>query len=231
MIYSNTKMATFLCRPNRFIARVIVEGREETVHVKTTGRCGELLKEGAVVILEEAANPDRKTRYSLIAVYKGDVLINIDSQVPNTVVYEGLLEGRIGEISDITSLSREVVFGNSRFDLCFESGGRRGFLEVKGVTLEENKAALFPDAPTERGRKHLLEMIRAVEERYLGCILFLIQMKGVEYFSPNIIRDPKFSRALSLAFEKGVMILAYDSVVTKNGITIGSPVEVRLEQP
>ncbi|AFQ44205.1 DNA/RNA nuclease SfsA [Desulfosporosinus meridiei] len=228
MKYSSVKIARFIRRPNRFIAHVIVDNNEEIVHVKNTGRCREILQEGAMVILEEAKNTGRKTKYSLIASYKGDVLINIDSQVPNLVVFDGINEGKIKEFREVTQLSKEVIYGNSRFDLYFESNDQRGFIEVKGVTLETEGIAMFPDAPTQRGCKHIYEMIKAVEEGYAGFIFFLIQMKGVNYFTPFEIRDPEFTKALRLASEKGVTILAYDSIVSEDGITIGTPVEVRL---
>lgn len=229
MKYSTIKPAIFIRRPNRFISHVIVDGREEIVHVKNTGRCKEILKEGASVILEKAANTNRKTSYSLIAAYKGDVLINIDSQVPNAVVYESIMKNKIKELQNISKLKREVTYGNSRFDLYFESNNQKGFIEVKGVTLEAEGVAMFPDAPTERGRKHIYEMIKAVEEGYYGVIFFLIQMKGVHHLTPNTIRDPKFAEALKLAKEKGVIILAYDAVVRVNEIVIGDPVSITLE--
>jgi sugar fermentation stimulation protein A len=225
--YASIKTAQFIKRPNRFIAHVIVDNKEEIVHVKNTGRCKEILQEGTTVILEKSDKLERKTRYSVIAAYKGDVLINIDSQVPNMVVYQGLLEGKIKEIQPVTKLSREVVYGNSRFDLYFEASGQRGFIEVKGATLETHGISMFPDAPTQRGCKHVHEMIKAVEEGYAGYILFLIQMKGVQYFTPFEERDPEFAKALKLAHEKGVTILAYDSIVFEDEISIGSPVEVR----
>ncbi|MDF2907063.1 MAG: sugar fermentation stimulation protein [Herbinix sp.] len=228
MNYNKIISATFLQRPNRFIAHVLVDGKEEIVHVKNTGRCREILQPGTTVILEEATNPERKTKYSLIATYKGEVLINIDSQIPNAVIYEAIKKNLIKELPEVTKLSREVVYGNSRFDLYYEAGEQRGFIEVKGVTLEEDGVAMFPDAPTERGAKHIYEMIKAVEEGYAGCIFFLIQMKGPCYFTPNKIRDPKLAQALSMAKDKGVMILAYDSVVTENGIVIGLPVRIEL---
>lgn len=229
MKYLAVKPATFISRPNRFLSHVNLNNREEIVHVKNTGRCKEILKEGATVILEEAANPNRKTSYSLIAAYKEDVLINIDSQVPNAVVYESILLNKIKELQNVTKLKREVTYGNSRFDLYFEADNQKGFIEVKGVTLEVEGVAMFPDAPTERGCKHIYEMIKAVEEGYRGFLFFLIQMKGVKYLTPNEIRDPNFTKALRLAKEKGVTILAYDSVVREDEIIIGDPVKVRLD--
>lgn len=228
MKYSNMKTATFLHRPNRFIAHVLVDGKEEIVHVKNTGRCKEILREGTTVIIEEAANTQRKTKYSLIAAYKGEALINIDSQIPNVVVYESIKNNLIKELPMVTKLSREVVYGSSRFDLYFEVGKQRGFIEVKGVTLESDGIAMFPDAPTERGTKHIYEMIKAVEEGYAGYIFFLIQMKGINYFTPNRIRDPKLAEALYIAKERGVHVLAYDSVVTEDGIALGAPVCIQL---
>ncbi len=229
MKYLDIKTAKFIKRPNRFIAHVLVDNHEEIVHVKNTGRCKEILIEDTEVILEAGNNPERKTKYSIIAAYKEDVLINIDSQVPNKVVYEGILDHRIDEIKEITKLSREVVYGNSRFDLYFETKEKKGFIEVKGVTLIEDGIALFPDAPTKRGCKHIYEMIKAVEEGYAGYIFFLIQMKGVRYFTPHTIRDPEFAAALKLAREKGVTIIAYDSFVAKDEIRIASPVEIHIE--
>jgi sugar fermentation stimulation protein A len=229
MKYTRVKTATFISRPNRFLSHVLVDGQEEIVHVKNTGRCREILIEGTTVILEASTNINRKTKYSLIAAYKGDILINIDSQVPNMVVYEGIIDEKIKEINNITKISREVCYGNSRFDLYFESNGQKGFIEVKGVTLESDGIALFPDAPTERGCKHVYEMIKAVEEGYAGYIFFLIQLKEVKYFTPHVIRDPKFAIALKLAKEKGVTILAYDSEIHEDEITIGSPVEIIIE--
>lgn len=226
--YSSIKTGKFIKRPNRFIAHVIIDNKEEIVHVKNTGRCREILQENTVVILEEAKNPNRKTKYSVIAAYKGDVLINIDSQVPNTVVYEGLLSGNVKEIPAVNQLSKEIVYGNSRFDIYFENEEGKGFVEVKGVTLETDGIAMFPDAPTERGCKHVYEMIKAVEEGYQGFLFFLIQMKGVHYFTPFEIRDPKLAEALRLANKKGVKILAYDSVVQEDSICLGNSVEVRL---
>lgn len=228
MNYNNAITATFLHRPNRFIAHVLVNGREEIAHVKNTGRCREILLPGTTIILEEATNTERKTKYSLIAAYKGEVLINIDSQIPNAVVYEAVRDNLVCELPRVTKLSREVVYGNSRFDLYYEAGEQKGFIEIKGVTLETDGVAMFPDAPTERGTKHIHEMIKAVEEGYAGNIFFLIQMKGVDYFTPNIIRDPKLASALSKAKERGVTILAYDSEVTENGIILGAPVSIRL---
>lgn len=228
MKYTTVKAASFLRRPNRFLAHVILDDKEEIVHVKNTGRCREILQEKAAVILEESKNGKRKTKYSIIAVYKGAMLINIDSQAPNMVVYEGIKDGKVKEIPGVVKLAREVVYGNSRFDLYFESKEQKGFVEVKGVTLETGGIAMFPDAPTGRGTRHVYEMIKAVEEGYAGFVFFLIQMKGIKYFTTHDLQDPEFAAALRLAAEKGVKVLAYDSVVCEDRIIIGSPVEVRI---
>lgn len=227
MEYKNTRQAIFLKRPNRFIAIVVIDEKEETVHVKNTGRCKELLIPGAKVILEQSDNPNRKTKYSLIAVYKGNVLINMDSQVPNAVVAEALMEGKIGEIGEVSFIKREVTYSQSRFDIYYEKGEVKGFIEVKGVTLERDGIALFPDAPTLRGARHVYEMIKAKEEGYEANLLLLIQMVGVEYFTPNSEMDKEFAKALNLASKKGVNIMAYDSVVRENSICIGKRIEIR----
>ncbi|MDD3570177.1 MAG: DNA/RNA nuclease SfsA [Lachnospiraceae bacterium] len=227
MEYKITKQAIFLKRTNRFIAIVIIDGVEEIVHVKNTGRCKELLIEGASVILEKSDNPNRKTKYSLIAVYKGDVLINMDSQVPNGVVAEALREGKILEIGEVSFIRREVTYSNSRFDIYYEKNGKKGFIEVKGVTLERDEVALFPDAPTLRGSRHVYEMIKAKEDGYEANLLFLIQMVGVKYFTPNSEMDKEFAKALRLAKEKDVNIMAYDSVVRENSIYIGKRIEIQ----
>ncbi|WIV12644.1 DNA/RNA nuclease SfsA [Proteiniborus sp. MB09-C3] len=231
MKYTKTVEGIFLKRPNRFIAQVLIDGKEETVHVKNTGRCRELLIPGVKVILEDCShNPSRKTRYSLIAVWKGDMLVNMDSQVPNAVVFEALREGKVKVIENISYLKREVTFGNSRYDIYYESKNQKGFIEVKGVTLENNHISMFPDAPTERGAKHVLEMIEAVKEGYRGALFFLIQMKGPNVFRLNWQMDKVFSEAVKLASENGVEIFAYDSIVSENGIIIDKPVKIDLNQ-
>lgn len=229
MKYTKVIEGTFLKRPNRFIAQVLIDGKEETVHVKNTGRCKELLVPGVKVILEDCSNnPNRKTRYSLIAVWKRDILVNMDSQVPNAVVFEALKEGKIKEIRDVAYSKREVTFGKSRYDIYYESENQKGFIEVKGVTLEGNDISMFPDAPTERGAKHVLEMIEAVKEGYRGTLLFLIQMKGPKEFRLNWEMDRNFSEAVKLASENGVEILAYDSIVSKDSIIIDKPININL---
>lgn len=229
MIYEKIIEGIFLERPNRFIAKVLIDNEVETVHVKNTGRCRELLISGAMVILEDcSSNPNRKTKYSLIAVYKGGMLVNMDSQVPNAVVFEGLKDNKINGFVDLTYIKREVTFRNSRYDIYFEKENEKGFIEVKGVTLENGGLAMFPDAPTERGAKHVLEMIEAVNVGYRGAILFLIQMKGPKLFKPNWTMDKGFSEAIKLASVNGVEILVYDSIVTDNSIIISSPIDYDL---
>ena len=228
MEYGNMVEARFLRRINRFTAFVELNGREEMVHVKNTGRCKELLLEGARVFLEEADKEGRKTKYSLIAVYKGDVLVNMDSQAPNQMAAEALAEGKIEEIGEVDFLKREVNYENSRFDLFYQKGEKKGFIEVKGVTLEENGIAKFPDAPTERGAKHLRELIKAKEEGYEAAVLFVIQMKGVQEFRPNEERDKNFTAALKEAAKAGVKILAYDCRVQVGKVYIDQKVPVNL---
>ncbi|MEY8304635.1 DNA/RNA nuclease SfsA [Anaerosalibacter bizertensis] len=226
MKYNNMCEGIFLERPNRFIANVLIDGKKEKVHVKNTGRCKEILTKGTKVYLEKSNNPNRKTKYSLISAYKEDQLINIDSQVPNKVVFDAIKSNRIKELENIKVLKREVTFGNSRFDLYFEKDNESGFIEVKGVTLENNGLSLFPDAPTERGTKHIKEMIKVVESGLKGYIFFLIQMENIKYFTPNTSMDEKFSNALIEANKKGVNILAYNSIVKEDSIKINEKIEV-----
>lgn len=229
MEYSQVVQGKFIRRMNRFVAEVEIDGRIETVHVKNTGRCKELLVPGARVYMETSDNKARKYRHSLIAVEKDDMLVNIDSQAPNAVVYEALQDGMIPELGRIQTLKREVVYGGSRFDLYFESDKfKKGFMEVKGVTLELNGVAMFPDAPTARGRKHVLELIDAVKEGYTGMIMFLIQMKGPAEFTPHAGMDLPFAEALKEAVDAGVRVYAYDSAVTGTAIQFGKPIPVNI---
>ncbi len=229
MKYNKILEGIFLNRPNRFIANVLIDGKEEIVHVKNTGRCRELLIPGVKVILEDCShNLNRKTKYSLIAVWKKNMLINMDSQIPNVVVFEALKKNKILELRGSTNLKREITYRNSRFDIYFESGEQKGFIEVKGVTLESNSISMFPDAPTKRGAKHATEMVKAVEEGYMGIIFFLVQMKGPKIFKLNWEMDENFSRAIKFASKNGVQILAYDSIVTENSIYLDKPVEIDL---
>lgn len=227
MKYKKVIEGIFLKRPNRFIAHVLVNGVEEIVHVRNTGRCRELLIPNAKVILEDCShNLNRKTRYSLIAVWKGNMLVNMDSQIPNAAVFKAIEENRIIGLENLTHIKREVTFGNSRFDMYFESPTEKGFIEVKGVTLEDNNIAMFPDAPTMRGAKHVLEMIEVVKQGYRGIIFFLLQMKGPNIFRPNYEMDKAFSDALKLASENGVEILVYDSIVRSDEIIVDKLVNI-----
>ena len=228
MKYENIKEAVFIERPNRFIANVCIDGNEEKVHVKNTGRCRELLLKGCRDFLEESKNSARKTKYSLVAVYKGERLINMDSQIPNYVAEEALKKGIIKEIGIPDCVKREVKYSQSRFDIYYETDGRKGFIEVKGVTLEKNGEVLFPDAPTERGTKHIKELIKAKKEGYEAAVLFVIQMKDVSFFAPNAETDKDFSQALKNAKEEGVNILAYDCDVKEDEIVLKDKVEVRV---
>ncbi|MBQ6947140.1 MAG: DNA/RNA nuclease SfsA [Clostridia bacterium] len=226
MQYPGCVTATFLARPNRFVAKIVLEGREETVHVKNTGRLRELLQPGVTVILAEGNNPARKTKYDLVAVQKSDGFVNIDSQAPNFVAAEWLPHS--GLFSDKAVIRREVTFGASRFDLFVEDGDRKAFIEVKGVTLDQGGTARFPDAPTERGIKHIEELIRARETGFETYLLFVIQMKGVTAFAPNDDTHPGFGAALRKADAAGVKILAMDCVVTADSLAIDTPISVQL---
>lgn len=226
MIYNDIVEGIFLERPNRFIAKVLIEDQLETVHVKNTGRCKEILIKGTKIFLQKSHNPKRKTKYSLISAYKDTMLINIDSQVPNEVVYDAITSNKIPELADLHFVKREQKYKNSRFDIYFEGENRKGFVEVKGVTLEKDGLAMFPDAPTERGRKHVEELIGAIEEGYEGYVFLLIQMKDISRFIPNTIMDPKFSDALKRAKDAGVHIVCYNSHVTGDTIEIGHQAEV-----
>lgn len=241
MKYNKIREAVFLARPNRFIANVRVGGEPQTVHVKNTGRCRELLYEGAIVYLEdhEENRKTRKTAYSLVAVDKrgktaesGSRIVNIDSYAPNRVVGEALADGSIalpGLRVPFNRIKPEVTYGASRFDFYVEDAeGKEAFVEVKGVTLEEEGTARFPDAPTERGIKHVKELCGALEEGFAAFIIFVIQMKGVSAFEPNDTTHPAFGEALREAYEKGVIVLAYDCSVTPETMKIDEPVSVKL---
>lgn len=228
MRYENMVPGFFLRRPNRFIAHIEIDGKEQICHVKNTGRCRELLPVGAKVWCQHFDSPTRKTAYDLITVQKGHRLINMDSQAPNKAAHEWLEKGGLGEISQ---LRPETTFGNSRFDFSFEKDGKRCFLEVKGVTLENDGICAFPDAPTQRGAKHLQELTRLCQEGYGAYVLFVIQMADVKYLHPNDATDPAFRKALREAAAAGVEILAMDCAVTEATMDIHAPVEVRLDLP
>lgn len=226
MNYDNIRPAIFIDRPNRFIANVTVDGQPTVCHVKNTGRCRELLLPGARILVQLSHAPGRKTPCDLIAVWKGDRLINMDAQAPNKVFDEFLRAGGLGPVP--TLVRPECTHGDSRFDFYFEAAGRRAFAEIKGVTLEEAGVVRFPDAPTQRGVKHLHGLIRAVEEGFDAWAVFIIQMKGVDYFQPNWATHPEFGAALVQAKEAGVHLLALDCDVTETALTAGRPVELRL---
>lgn len=230
MKYKRIVEGVFVSRPNRFIAQVIVDGTEQTVHVKNTGRCRELLVEGARVYLSVSDNPARKTNYDLVAVEKvtdrGVLLINMDSQIPNDVVAEWLPQS--GLFSGDAVFHREYTFGKSRFDFYVEDCNRKAFVEVKGVTLEDNGVVSFPDAPTERGVKHIEELVSALEKGYESYVIFVVQMKGVSEFRPNRERHPEFADVLRKANESGVKIISLDCFVSPDEMKIDSEIKVNL---
>ncbi len=226
MEYHSVVRGRFLSRPNRFIAHVALEGRTEICHVKNTGRCRELLVPGAPVYLEASDNPKRKTRFDLIAVEKGTRLINMDAQAPNLLFGEWAAAG--GFCPDILDIRPEVPYGASRIDFLLETERGPFFVEVKGVTLEEDGMARFPDAPTERGVKHLRELARAVSEGCRAAVCFVIQMKGVDGFAPNDRTHPAFGAALREAAAAGVEVRAYDCQVRPDRLWIDAPVPVTL---
>lgn len=232
MRYERIEKAVFLERPNRFIAYAEINGRKETIHVKNTGRCAELLRPRADIYVQKSDNPERKTKWDLIAVEKGSTMVNMDSQIPNRVVQEWIEGG--GLFGDAPYVRPEITYGNSRFDLYVETRepeNRRIFIEVKGVTLEENGVARFPDAPSERAVKHVEELCQAVKDGYEAYIIFVIQMKGIRYFTPNVDTQPAFGEALKKARASGVNILAYDCQVTPDSIVLDEPVSVVLGNP
>lgn len=226
MIYENITGGHFLSRPNRFIANIKINNKVETVHVKNTGRCRELLTDNAKVFCQHFDSSTRKTDYDLISVYKGDRLINMDSQAPNKVFFEFLKNG--GLFSDIKSIKPESKFENSRFDFYVERKNTKVYIEVKGVTLEENGVVLFPDAPSERGVKHLNELIKAKEIGFEAYVVFVVQMEKVKYFTPNVATHPQFAETLKKAYDKGVNILCYDCLVSPDSLSINQPVKVNL---
>lgn len=232
MRYDNITEGRFISRPNRFIAQVSINGTVRTVHVKNTGRCRELLVPDAKVYLAGPYPPPRRTAYDLVAVEKvtdrGNILTNMDSQAPNKAAEEWLLTGEL--FGSDAQVRREYTWGDSRFDFFITAGERRIFLEVKGVTLEKQGTAMFPDAPTERGIKHIRELIRALDEGYEAYLLFVIQMKGATGFTPDEATHPEFASALSDAVNAGVRVLAYDCRVTPGSMTIDAPVRVVKEK-
>lgn len=248
MTYENIVTGQFIQRVNRFVAEILIDGVLTTVHVKNTGRCKELFIEGVTVYLEPAKNPDRKTKFSLIGIEKAPFLINIDSQIPNAVVEEVLKAvqeyqkiGRtdypnialIQEFSNffpgLQLIIREKTYGKSRFDVYYElENGTKGFIEVKGVTLEDQGIARFPDAPTSRGTKHILELKESLEDGYKSYIFFVIQLSPVKWFEPNKVTDKVLSDALVLAQKAGLGIFCYDSIITEDTIYLNQQIPVKL---
>lgn len=227
MRYSHIRRGEFLRRPNRFIAHVLLDGEEVICHVKNTGRLKELLLPGATVFLEESDNPARKTRFDLVGVLRDEDVVNIDSQAPNQAVGEWLKKG--GLFEDVSYVKAEARYGDSRFDFYVESAsGRKAFLEVKGVTLLQEGIARFPDAPTNRGVKHIGELVKCKEDGYEAYILFLLEMKGSRWMEPNDATHPAFGQALREAAAKGVQVLAYDCIVMPESLEVDKKVEVRL---
>lgn len=226
MQYENIVEGIFLSRPNRFIAKVEIAGQEETVHVKNTGRCKELLIPGVTVYLQHFASTTRKTKYDLIAVTKGELLINMDSQAPNKVVQEWLQKEQ--PFGELTYLKPEYTYGKSRVDFYLEMGERKMLVEVKGVTLENNGVVLFPDAPTERGLKHIDELRQALAKGYEAAIVFVVQMDKAGYFTPNRATQPAFAEALREAQATGVKVLAYTCQVTRESLAIWQELPVKL---
>ena len=228
MRYPNIVQGRFISRPNRFIAHVELDGQDVVCHVKNTGRCRELLLPGVTVWLSKSDNPARKTAYDLIAVDKGGLLINMDSAAPNAVFGEFAREGKF--LSDTQTVKNEVRFGASRFDFCITADGQTHYVEVKGVTLEEDGVVRFPDAPTERGERHVRELIAAKQAGYGAHIVFVIQMEQAKYFTPNVRTHPSFGTALQEAAVAGVQIHAYTCKVTHDGLELKNPVPVVLEE-
>ncbi len=226
MKYENIIKAKFISRPNRFIAEVNIDGNIEIAHVKNTGRCKELLIAGVTVYVQKSDNPLRKTKYDLISVVKNGMLINMDSQAPNKVFGEWVQHGNF--VTDVELIKPECKYGNSRFDFYIEGNGKKIFAEIKGVTLEENGVVMFPDAPTERGVKHIKELCECVKNGYEGYIFFIIQMDQCRYFTPNKATHPEFAEMLKIASSCGVNIRALNCIVTKDELKIQNEVEVRI---
>ena len=224
MKYNNIISGKFINRPNRFIANIEIDGKAEVCHVKNTGRCKELFTENAEVFLETSSNPNRKTKYDVIAVKKGEMLINIDSQAPNKVFGEWAEN----YFEDISLLKPETKYKNSRFDFYIEYSGKSAFVEVKGVTLEEDGILMFPDAPTERGVKHLNELCQCIADGCEAYIFFVVQMKKAKYFTPNKKTHPEFADVLKKAAECGVKIKCVNCDVWEDELKIDNFVEIRL---
>ena len=225
MTYKNINKAVFIDRPNRFIARCEINEQVETVHVKNTGRCKELLIPGTTVFLEKFNAQTRNTNYDLISVIKGNRIINIDSQAPNKIFLEWAKSGRF--LPDILLIKPEYRFLNSRFDFYIETPFKKIFIEIKGATLENNGVVMFPDAPTQRGLKHISELIEVKKKGYEAYIIFVIQMENAKYFMPNYITHKAFADKLKECDDNGVNVAAFDTIVTEKSIVLNNEVEVR----
>lgn len=224
MNYGQVEKARFLERPNRFVAWVELDGRRQICHVKNTGRCRELLVPGCTVYLEKAQNPNRRTPYDLIAVEKGEKLINMDSAAPNRVFGEWAASS--GYFGSAPQIRPETIHGDSRFDFYIQSQGEKIFAEVKGCTLEDQGRCYFPDAPTERGVKHLNGLIRCLEQGYRAMAVFVIQLEGALSFAPNDRTHPAFGQALRRCQQAGVEILALECRVTPGSLSIKPEIRV-----
>lgn len=231
-MYKNIYKGHFLKRINRFLALVEIDGKIENVHIKNTSRCGEIFIPGAICYLEKSSNPNRKTKYTLISAEKNGMIINLDSQIPNKIIYDAIVEGKILSNLSPVDVKREVCYKSSRFDIAFysQSEKKKYFLEVKGVSLEENGIASFPGAPTTRGKKHLDELVDAVGEGYGAVVVFLIQLEMANLLVPNYNMDKDFSKALIRAKENNVLLKAYNSIVTKDSIKINKEVPISFEE-
>lgn len=231
MRYPEIVPGTFIRRENRFIGICLIHGKSERVHIRNTGRCAELFVPGASVFLQYAPSPQKKTAYTLIALYKENRLINLDSLAPNKLVLEYLEQGNLlpGMAAAAEDLRGEVRYGTSRLDGAFTVAGQKAYLEIKGVTLERDGAAYFPDAPTERGIRHIFELCKARREGALAYLVFVIQMRGVSFFAPNYATHPAFAQALQEAQRAGVAILAYDCRVQPECLELGASVPVKIE--
>lgn len=226
MNYHNTTYGTFIKRLNRFVAEVNVNGMIEKVHVKNTGRLTQLLEENAEVLLEMSRDPKRKTKFSLVAVKKDTLWINVDSQAPNTIFHDALKKGNVKPFGKMDDIKREATYGESRFDFYFEKGNNKGFIEVKGVTLVENGIATFPDAPTKRGTKHVLELMDAMKEGYSAFVVFIVQRQDCHAFTPNAAMDLDFANRLHEAANAGVQVLAYKTDIDDKTWELGRSLPV-----
>lgn len=228
MIYKKIQSAIFIKRINRFLGIVDFCGNKIEVHIPNTSRLEELLIKGSRCFIQPANNKNRKTKYTLISIYKENKLFNLDSQIPHKLIYDLLVDRKLEELQYLRNIRKEVPFGNSRLDLAYFNPltEKEGFIEVKGVTLEKNGIATFPGAPTIRGTKHLIDLINAVEKGYEATVFFLLQFQGAKILTPHVEMDAIFSKTLKKASLSGVKLLAYDSIVTKDSLKIHKKIPV-----